>query len=54
MAVSFHVGNLPNQSVQHALEMGRRSEELGYDGIWVPDSLFHIINGVSFFFFFFN
>lgn len=38
MAVSFHVGNLPNQSVRHALEMGRRSEELGYDGIWVADS----------------
>jgi 5,10-methylenetetrahydromethanopterin reductase len=38
MAVSFHVGNLPNQSVQHALQMGRRSEELGYDGIWVADS----------------
>ena len=38
MGISFHVGNLPNQSVQHALEMGRRSEELGYDGIWVADS----------------
>ena len=38
MSVSFHVGNLPNQSVHHALEMGRRSEELGYDGMWVADS----------------
>ena len=38
MPVSFHIGCLPNQSVQHALEMGRRSEELGFDGIWVADS----------------
>ena len=38
MSVSFHIGNLPNQSVQHALEMGRRSEELGFDGLWVADS----------------
>jgi len=38
MSVSFHVGCLPNQSVQHALEMGQRSEELGYTGIWVADS----------------
>jgi len=38
MSVSFHIGNLPNQSVQHALEMGRRSEEFGFDGIWVADS----------------
>ncbi len=38
MPVSFHVGNLPNQSVAHSLKMGRRSEELGYDGIWVADS----------------
>ena len=38
MSVSFHIGNLPNQLVQHALEMGRRSEELGFDGLWVADS----------------
>lgn len=38
MSVSFHVGCLPNQSVQHALEMGQRSEELGYAGLWVADS----------------
>jgi 5,10-methylenetetrahydromethanopterin reductase len=38
MSVSFHIGCLPNQSVQHALEMGRRSEEYGFAGIWVADS----------------
>lgn len=38
MTVSFHLGCLPNQSVEHALEMGRRAEELGYAGIWVADS----------------
>ncbi len=38
MSVSFHIGCLPNQSVHHALEMGRRCEELGFDGLWVADS----------------
>lgn len=38
MDVSFHLGCLPNRSVSHALEMGRRAEQLGYAGIWVADS----------------
>ncbi len=36
--LSFHLGCLPNRSVSHALEMGRRAEQLGYAGIWVADS----------------
>ena len=38
MAVSFHVGCLPNRPIEACLEMGRRAEELGYTGIWVADS----------------
>ncbi len=38
MAVSFHVGCLPNRPIEACLEMGRRAEELGYAGIWVADS----------------
>jgi len=38
MAVSFHVGCLPNRPIEACLEMGRRAEELAYAGIWVADS----------------
>ncbi len=38
MTVSFHIGCLPNRTVQDSLDMGRRAEELGYGGIWVADS----------------
>ncbi len=38
MAVSFHVGCLPNRPIEACLEMGRRAEQLGYAGIWVADS----------------
>jgi 5,10-methylenetetrahydromethanopterin reductase len=38
MPASFHIGCLPNRSVQECLRMGRVSEELGYAGMWVADS----------------
>jgi 5,10-methylenetetrahydromethanopterin reductase len=38
MSASFHIGCLPNRSVQECLRMGRISEELGYAGLWVADS----------------
>ena len=38
MAVSFHIGCLPNRPVQDCLEMGRVVEALGYAGFWVADS----------------
>jgi 5,10-methylenetetrahydromethanopterin reductase len=38
MSTSFHIGCLPNRSVKECLHMGRMSEELGFDGIWVADS----------------
>jgi 5,10-methylenetetrahydromethanopterin reductase len=38
MTTSFHIGCLPNRSVQECLQMGRHCEELGYAGMWVADS----------------
>ncbi len=38
MAISFHVGCLPNRPAKASIEMGRRAEELGYGGLWVADS----------------
>jgi len=38
MSDLFHIGCLPNRSIQECLRMGRVSEELGYAGLWAADS----------------
>ncbi len=38
MAISFHVGQLPNRPLEQCIEMGLAAERLGFDGIWVADS----------------
>lgn len=38
MSVEVHVGILPNQSVQRAVDLGMAAEEFGFDGVWVADS----------------
>ena len=34
MSIEFHIGLLPNGSVQQSLELGCAAEELGFDGVW--------------------
>jgi len=38
MPVEFHIGILPNQSVQRAVDLGTAAEEFGFAGVWVADS----------------
>jgi 5,10-methylenetetrahydromethanopterin reductase len=38
MSVEVHIGILPNQSAQRAVDLGIAAEEFGYDGVWVADS----------------
>jgi len=38
MPVSFHIGILPNRTMQENVDLGLKTEELGYDGVWVADS----------------
>ena len=38
MSIEFHIGLLPNGSVQQSLELGCAAEELGFDGVWIADS----------------
>ena len=38
MSIEFHIGILPNQSVQRAVDLGMAAEEFGYAGVWVADS----------------
>jgi len=38
MAVSFHVGIVPNQPLEEFLNWVPFAEELGFEGVWVADS----------------
>ncbi len=38
MTISFHIGILPNRTMQENLNLGLKTEELGYEGVWVADS----------------
>jgi 5,10-methylenetetrahydromethanopterin reductase len=38
MSIEFHIGILPNQTVQRAVDLGMAAEEFGYGGVWVADS----------------
>lgn len=38
MTISFHIGILPNRTMQENVNLGLKSEELGYAGVWIADS----------------
>jgi 5,10-methylenetetrahydromethanopterin reductase len=38
MTISFHIGMLPNRTMQENINLGLKTEELGYDGVWIADS----------------
>ena len=38
MDISFHIGILPNRTMQENVNLGLKTEELGYEGVWVADS----------------
>ena len=38
MTISFHIGILPNRTMQENVNLGIKTEELGYEGVWLADS----------------